>query len=230
MRQLRWIMPGLATVLSVLALGGGTPGSVAAVGTAPAVKPFKGAVVPLGATLRRRMTGRSWHRGCPVPLRKLRVVAFRHHGFDGRIHSGRLVVNAARAGGVLAVMKILFRRRYPIRQARLVDAFGADDHRSMAADNSSSFNCRVRSDRPWMWSQHAYGLAIDLNPVENPWVQPSGWVSPPAGRSFANRSRHRPGMIHRRGGLVRAFARHGWKWAGNWHGPWDYMHFSTSGQ
>lgn len=176
------------------------------------------------------MTGSSWQRGCPVPLRRLRLVRFRHHGFDGRVHQGRLAVNAAYANGILRVMRTLFRRHFRIRRARLVDAYGADDHRSMRADNTSAFNCREVAGRPGVWSEHAYGRAIDLNPVENPWVEPSGRVSPPAGRPYAKRSRHRRGMVNRKGAVVRAFARAGWKWGGNWSGPWDYQHFSTSGR
>jgi poly-gamma-glutamate synthesis protein (capsule biosynthesis protein) len=111
---------------------------------------------------------------------------------------------------------------------RLVDAYGGDDHRSMDADNTSAFNCRTvaGTDR---WSEHAYGRAIDVNPIENPYVTGSGNVSPPAGARFADRSQRARGLIHRGGPVVDAFAAAGWQWGGAWSGTKDYQHFSTSG-
>jgi hypothetical protein len=123
----------------------------------------------------------------------------------------------------------LYHLHYPIRRMRLVDAYGADDHRSMAADNTTAFNCRFVAGRPGVWSEHAYGRAIDVNPVENPYVA-GAHVSPPAGEPFARRSRHRQGMIHRGGPVVRAFASVGWEWAGNWPRVKDYQHFSSTGK
>jgi hypothetical protein len=112
---------------------------------------------------------------------------------------------------------------------RLVDAYGAEDHRSMAADNTSAFNCRFVAGSDGVWSEHAYGRALDLNPLENPYVTESGYVSPPAGAPFADRSRHRRGMVHHGGPVVASFARVGWEWGGNWPWPKDYQHFSASG-
>jgi hypothetical protein len=125
-------------------------------------------------------------------------------------------------------MRELFGLRFPIRRMRLVDAYGADDHRSMAADNTSAFNCRFVAGTG-RWSEHAYGHAIDVNPVENPYVTDGGHVSPPAGAPYADRSRRAAGLIHRRGPVVAAFAKNGWKWGGNWSWPKDYQHFSASG-
>ncbi|MGB7686285.1 MAG: M15 family metallopeptidase [Solirubrobacterales bacterium] len=189
---------------------------------------FHGSVSPIKPQLRQRMTGVSWHRGCPVGFDHLRLLRVGHWGFDGRVHHGRLVVNRDSARPILGVMRTLFRLRFPIRRMRLVDAYGADDHRSMDADNTSAFNCRVvaGTDR---WSEHAYGHAIDLNPRENPYVTASGYVSPVAGKPYADRSRRVPGLIHRRGPVVAAFAAAGWEWGGNWSWPKDYQHFSAHG-
>ena len=112
---------------------------------------------------------------------------------------------------------------------RLVDAYGADDHRWMEADNTSAFNCRsvAGTDR---WSEHAYGRAIDLNPIENPYADGDGYVSPPQGAPFADRSRRAKGLIHRGGPVVAAFAAVGWGWGGNWSWPKDYQHFSATRQ
>lgn len=190
---------------------------------------FQGRAGRIDDATRERMTGVSWHPGCPVGFADLRLLTVSHWGFDGDVHRGRLVVSRDDAVGMLQVMRTLFRLRYPIRQMRLVDTYGADDHRSMDADNTSAFNCRFVAGSPGVWSEHAYGRAIDLNPIENPYVTDSGYVSPPAGGPFANRSRHAKGVIHSGGPVVKAFAAIGWKWGGNWSWPKDYQHFSATG-
>lgn len=190
---------------------------------------FEGSVSKIDAETRERMTGSSWHRGCPVGLGRLRLLRVSHFGFDGEVHFGRLVVNRRFARPILGAMRSLYRHRYPIRRMRLVDAYGADDHRSMAADNTSAFNCRFVAGQPGVWSQHAYGRAIDVNPVENPYVS-GGHVSPPAGRPYADRSRSARGMIHRGDATVRAFAAAGWEWGGRWRPARDYQHFSSNGR
>jgi D-alanyl-D-alanine carboxypeptidase-like protein len=190
---------------------------------------FEGRATRIDAQTRQRMTGVSWRQGCPVGFADLRLLRVSHWGFDGSVHRGRLVVHRDEAQRMLLAMRSLFRQHFPIRQMRLVDAYGADDRRSMAADNTSAFNCRFVAGRPGVWSEHAYGRAIDLNPIENPYVTASGYVSPPAGAPFANRAKHRQGMAHRDGPAVRAFAAAGWEWGGNWPWPKDYQHFSTSG-
>jgi D-alanyl-D-alanine carboxypeptidase-like protein len=193
------------------------------------VPAFDGHTTRIDAKTRQRMAGVSWHRGCPVGFADLRLLTVSHWGFDGRIHRGRLAVHRDAAGEMLAAMRSLYRLRFPIRQMSLVDAYGADDHRSMAADNTSAFNCRFVAGQPGVWSEHAYGRAIDVNPIENPYVTGSGYVSPPAGAPYARRSRHHRGMIHRNGPAAHAFAAVGWEWGGSWPWPRDYQHFSASG-
>ena len=168
------------------------------------------------------------HPGCPVGFNRLRLLKLSVWGFDGRVHRGRLVVNEDAARPMLTAMRHLFALHFPIRRMRLVDAYGADDHRSMEADNTSAFNCRVvnGTDR---WSEHAYGRAIDVNPVENPYADDDGYVSPPQGAPFADRSRRVAGLIHNGGPVVAAFAAVGWDWGGHWSWPKDYQHFSASG-
>jgi D-alanyl-D-alanine carboxypeptidase len=212
-------------LLAVLVLVDLSPPADAA-GKAPA---FRGEVGRVDAATRARMSGVSWRPGCPVGFAELRLLKVTHWGFDGKVHRGRLVVNRDAARGMVGVMRSLFRRRFPIRRMRLVDAYGADDHRSMAADNTSAFNCRYVAGQPGVWSEHAFGRAIDVNPIENPYVTDSGYVSPPAGAPYARRSRHRKGMIHRDGAATAAFAAIGWEWAGNWSWPKDYQHFSATG-
>lgn len=198
--------------------------------TGRAARPFRGHAAPIDPATRRRMVGVSWHRGCPVGLGDLRVLTLTHWGFDGRVHRGRLVVNRDAVGAMLGAMRALYRLHFPIRRMHLVDAYGANDDRSMAADNTSAFNCRFIAGSDGVWSEHAYGRAIDLNPLENPYVTSSGYVSPPGGAPFADRSQRAPGLIHGGGRVVAAFARVGWPWGGDWPWPKDYQHFSASGK
>jgi hypothetical protein len=190
---------------------------------------WRGSSSEIQGKVRDRIVGSSWHEGCPVGIEKLRLLRLRHWGFDGEVHGGRLVVHRGHDTEVLRVMRRLFRKRFPIRRMKLIDAYGADDHRSMNADNTSAFNCRFVAGTS-RWSMHAYGKAIDINPIENPYVTSSGHVSPPAGERFADRSRDAKGMVHGGDLVVRAFRRVGWKWGGNWDWPRDYQHFSANGE
>jgi poly-gamma-glutamate synthesis protein (capsule biosynthesis protein) len=158
-------------VLSCLAALGWASATPAAAG-----EPFAGSVSRIDAGTRRLMVGSSWHRGCPVPIRALRLVRVTYVGFDGEPHHGRLVVHRRWADEVLDVFGRLYRRSFPMRRVRLVDRFGADDRASMRHDNTSAFNCRTVAGTG-TWSQHAYGRAIDINPVENPYVD-GAHVSP----------------------------------------------------
>jgi hypothetical protein len=175
------------------------------------------------------MIGRSWHTGCPVPLRALRLIHMRYWGFDARWHRGEMVVHHAHSDDVVRVFHRLYDVRFPIRRMRLVDRYGADDKRSMAADNTSAFNCRWRAGVCCTWSQHAYGRAIDVDPVENPFLW-HGTVAPPAGAHFLDRSMHRRGMIHLHDEVWWAFHAVGWSWGGTWRHDRDYQHFSSNGR
>ena len=172
---------------------------------------------------------RSWHPGCPVAPAGLRRLRLSYWGFDGRAHTGALVVNAHAVAPLTRVFARLYAARFPVRRLRPIDAYGASDERSLEADNTAAFNCRYAvAAGPKRWSVHAYGLAVDVNPVENPYLE-GGRVHPRAGRAFLDRSRSRPGMATRGGVLVRAFASVGWQWGGRWTGSPDYQHFSATG-
>jgi len=167
----------------------------------------------------------SYRAGCPVSPARLRTVRVSYWGFDGNPRAGRIVVASRVAPDVLAVFRILWNERFPLRRLQPVSAYRGSDDASMAADNTSGFNCRFVGGTS-RWSNHAYGEAIDVNPVENPYVQGSR-VSPPAGRAFVDRNRYRKGMAMPNGVLVRAFAAVGWKWGASFG---DYQHFSTTGR
>jgi hypothetical protein len=172
----------------------------------------------------------SWHSGCPVGPSQLRRVRLRYLGFDGKAHLGQLIVNARVTADVVAVFRTLYGARFPIRRMQPIDVFHGSDSRSTAADNTSSFNCRFAvAAGPKHWSMHAYGEAIDINTVENPYIQ-SGRVSPANAKAYADRTNVRPGMAVEGNVLVRAFALAGWSWGGRWAGSPDYQHFSTSGR
>jgi hypothetical protein len=209
-------------VLAAVVAGAATLSGVAA-----ASPKFQTRITRVDADTRAAMIGSSWHKGCPVPIRHLRLLRASFWGFDGKVHPGRLVVNKDQAVRLQWVMRRLFRVHFPIRRMRLVDAYGGNDRRSMAANNTSAFNCRPVAGTS-RWSEHAYGRAIDVNPIQNPYVS-NRKASPPAGSRYIDRSRHRRGMIHAGDSVVRAFAAQGWGWGGYWRSIKDYQHFSASG-
>ena len=171
----------------------------------------------------------SWRPGCPVAPSGLRRLRLSYWGFDGRPHAGALIVNTRAVAPLTSVFARLYAARFPLRRLRPIDAYGGSDERSLDADNTAAFNCRYAvAAGPKRWSVHAYGLAIDVDPVENPYLE-GGRVHPRAGRAYLDRSRSRPGMATRGGLLVRAFAAVGWQWGGRWTGSPDYQHFSATG-
>jgi hypothetical protein len=140
-----------------------------------------------------------------------------------------VIVHAEVARDLLAVLRRLYERRFPIHRLTPVDAYGASDFRSIEADNTSAFNCRY-VDGTTRWSEHAYGRAIDVNPIENPYVSSTGTTSHPTSVPFLRRAPYRSGMALDGGDLVEAFAAVGWSWGGHWSGAKDYQHFSASGR
>jgi hypothetical protein len=191
----------------------------------PALPPFNANVQPVTEA----ELGRSWHAGCPVGPPDLRELLVSYVGFDGRSHRGVLGVNRAVTDELTVVFRRLYAARFPIRRMLPVAAYGGSDDRSMAADNTSAFNCRYAvATGPERWSVHAYGEAVDVNTVENPYLE-GGRVLPPAGRRFTDRTKVRRGMAVAGGVLVRAFAAAGWQWGGRWRGSPDWQHFSKTG-
>ena len=182
---------------------------------------FTGSVEPVRwADLRH-----SYRDGCPVPPARLRTIRVSFWDFAGEPQEGRIVVARRVAADVVTIFRKLWEARFPVRRLQPVSAYRGSDDASMAADNTSGFNCRFVGGTS-RWSMHAYGEAIDVNPVENPYVRGST-VSPSAGRAFLDRTRYRKGMAVGGGVLVRAFAAAGWKWGASFG---DYQHFSTTGR
>jgi D-alanyl-D-alanine carboxypeptidase len=242
MLTVRRTLLGIALLLVTVACGGRPPApradtvaGAAATSTtterAAQARRFAFSAARLGPATRARVSGSSWHAGCPVGLDDLRLLRIGYRGFDGRDHVGKLIVAANAVPAMQRAFGMLFRARFPIRRMRLVDDYGASDFRSIDADNTSAFNCRPATGST-RFSEHAYGRAVDINPIENPYVYPNGTTVHAASRPFLDRSRHRPGMSFRGGVLVRAFAGAGWGWGGNWRPPsaTDYQHFSATGR
>lgn len=172
------------------------------------------------------MTGVSWRRGCPVAIADLRRVKLTYWGFDGARHRGELIVHRSVARDVVDVFHTLYTIRFPVRKMLPVDRFGADDNASMAAGNTSAFNCRPKTGSTSGFSVHSYGKAIDINTVENPYVK-GPVVQPPAGKAFLNRENVRPGMIRHGDRVWQAFTEHGFAWGGDWTSLKDYQHFEV---
>ena len=185
---------------------------------------FESSVGPLGAS----DLPSSWREGCPLDVESLRAVDVSHIGYDGEVHTGRLIVAGEVASDIVEVMSRLFEAGFPIERIEPVDVYDGDDDLSMAANNTSAFNCRPVTGGT-SWSEHSYGSAIDVNPLVNPYVT-GGTVLPPQGAVYADRSLDAPGMIHDGDVVVEAFAAYGWVWGGTWSSPKDYQHFSISGR
>lgn len=217
----------LALLVLLLAAGGVVGGPAApgpaSPGTAAAAPP----VFRISAVTAARL-GSSHRRGCPVAVADLRLVTVTHARPDGTTAQGELVVHRDAANAVVAVFRSLLVARFPVAQVRTVEAYGSDDGRSMAANNTSAYNCR-RTTGGTGWSEHAYGRALDLNPVQNPYVRRTT-VLPAAGRAYVDRARPRPGMVLAGDVVVRAFTAVGWKWGGAYTSLKDYQHFSASGR
>jgi hypothetical protein len=174
--------------------------------------------------------GKSWHSGCPVAPSQLRALEVGYWGFDGKSHTGVLIVNSNVVAAIRTAFAQIAQAHFPIRQIEPVAAYGGNDNRSMAHDNTSGFNCRLAvTSGPPSWSEHAYGDAVDIDPFENPY-RLDGKVLPPSATQYADRSKHRRGMIFAGGPVVRAFDAIGWGWGGRWSGSPDYQHFSVNGR
>ena len=193
---------------------------------------FSATVVRVGPRLRERMAF-SYHAGCPVRLRALRYLRVSYVDFRGSARTGEMVVHATQARAVVRVFRRLYDERWPIRRMRLVDDYRGDDDLSMAANNTSAFNCRLVASGA-RWSEHSYGRAVDVNPVQNPYVVGSS-VAPEEGREYAAVDRSADaapvrGVIRSDDVVVAAFAGIGWEWGGDWVNSKDYQHFSASGR
>lgn len=170
-----------------------------------------------------RIKGKSYKDNCRLPLDELRYLQIAHYDGDGNIQEGEIICNAAIAEDLLDIFRNLFNARYPIERVRLIDEYDADDVKSMQANNTSCFNFRQIAGSNKL-SKHALGLAIDINPLYNPYVKGSE-VSPPEGRPYADRKKENPYKIDESDLCYQEFIAHGFTWGGAWKSLKDYQHF-----
>ncbi len=161
---------------------------------------------------------------CP-PWERLCRLRLSYHDFAGEAQPGTLVVDVRAVPALTRIFEKLFLAGFPIGSMRPIDEFDGDDRASMAANNCSAFNFRLIEGQPRL-SHHSLGIAVDINPLQNPMVLPDR-TEPPEGAAFLNRQSCLPGMILRPGVVVRAFEAEGWCWGGDWPDLRDYHHFSA---
>jgi hypothetical protein len=197
--------------------------------------PFLHSIGPVPATARHEaVASHHWYAKCPVPFSGLRVVTLSYWGFDHRTHVGQMIVNAQVAPAVARIFGRLYEMRFPIHHMALDDEYGTRKQVPADGDVTYSMSCRAAVPSPCTggttthsWSMHAYGEAIDINPVENPYVG-CGMTRDKTALSYLNRGNVRRGMVTP--AVVKAFASVGWGWGGGWFGSTkDYMHFSDNG-
>jgi hypothetical protein len=182
-----------------------------------------GGVTP---AIRTRM-GETWSAACPVGLSSLRYVTVVFRGFDGKAHRGELVVAASAASKVVSVFRSLYAVSFPIEEMRIPTTADMRAKPTGDGNNTAAYVCRAARGQT-RFSQHAYGLAIDVNPFDNPQVK-RDLVVPELASAYKDRSWRRPGMFLPGGSAVRAFTAIGWGWGGTWTSQKDYMHFSATG-
>jgi hypothetical protein len=195
---------------------------------APSTAPAAPAPAPAGPSVRpvtAAELGDTWRPGCPVGPEGLRLIELDYLGVDGQTHRGNLVVNADAVDDVIAIFDDLRWLGYPVEKMQTVDHYpGADDELSMRDNNTSAFNCRPLPGST-AWSLHAYGRAVDVNPLINPYLDKAGDLQPKTAGRYLDRTLADPALLKAGDPAVRAFTDRGWRWGGAWRDPVDYQHF-----
>lgn len=180
-------------------------------------------IQPLSDSIFQRMQGKSYPHDCVVKRDDLRYLTVLHVDAKGKEHKGELVCNKAIADDLIDIFRELYRARYPIERMHLIDDYDAEDERSMRDNNTSCFCYRAISGSKKL-SKHAQGLAVDINPLYNPYVK-GAKVQPKTGRRYVNRRRAYIYKIEPGDLLCRLMKQHGFTWGGNWRSLKDYQHF-----
>ncbi len=171
----------------------------------------------------RMIEKKVWSSECVIPIQRLKLLNVSHYNFEYEVTAGQIIVLDSMVNSVISIFKELFNLKFPIHSIRLIDEFDGDDELSMDANNSSCFNFR-KIEGSELLSIHSYGLAIDVNPLQNPFIQ-EGKIFPSSGKEFLDRSNKRPGMVEP---IVEIFYDFGFTvWGGNWQEPVDYHHFQV---
>ena len=193
---------------------------------------FKSNVSEITPEIKARMVkGNSWHNGCPVALEDLRYLQLTYLNFDAKVVKGELIVHKDVALDVVYIFEELFNKNYAINKMELISNYNGNDWESIEADNTSAFNCRSVTGKKKKWSQHAYGKAIDINPIENPYVSKTGYIAHKASLKYKKRRHKDIYNLEDRAVLLeddiatKIFKDYGWSWGGDWNTIKDYQHF-----
>jgi hypothetical protein len=179
---------------------------------------------PVPAPLLERIRHTTWHPGCPVAPEDLRQLTLTYLDFEGKQRTGTLLIDKDLADEAVRIFQSLFQHGFSIERMTPIEDYGGDDRASMAANNTSAFNCRDATGKPGIFSNHSWGRAIDINPLTNPYVK-GDTVLPPAGRRYLDRTRAFKGSILKDSFIVQEFEKAGWTWGGLWPDRQDYQHF-----
>lgn len=172
------------------------------------------------------MMNNSYREDGPVKLSELVLVKVRYINFENEEKNGEIVVNKKLAGDIQAIFQELYEARFPIEKIRLIDEYGNSDELSMADNNTYAFSVRPKTGKK-SFSKHAYGFAIDINPVQNPYIK-NNIIEPQNSKNYLDRKNIRKGMIVKGDVCYNAFKKRGWTWGGEWKSLKDYQHFEKS--
>jgi len=205
--------------------------TIALVLTSTILAEYSSSISPITPEIKKRMIkGNSWRKGCPVSLNNLRYLRLKHINFNGKDVMGEIIVHKEVSAEVTEIFEVLYEEGYPINKMRLVSDYKGNDWQSIESDNTSAFNCRTATGSK-KWSKHSYGKAIDINPIENPYISRKGYISHKAAKTYRERvhknSTHvDKAVLLKNDNAVQIFKKYGWKWGGDWTGVKDYQHFS----
>ena len=177
----------------------------------------------------KQMEGITYQKECPVSLDDLRIVNVKYLGFDDKEHFGDIVVHKDISLEVSKIFEELFSINYPINKIFPIEKYSGDDFESIENDNTSAFNCRL-AEGSTKYSKHSYGKAIDINPLENPYVYKNGTTSHKDSVKYLTRissleSAENKAVLIPSSQAVQIFKKYGWKWGGDWKNIKDYQHF-----
>lgn len=182
------------------------------------------AYAPLSEEVTARITGISYKENDEIKLENLVYVQISYWGFDDKEHIGEIIVNEKVADEIVEIFKELYEAKYPIERIRIIDEYDANDELSMLDNNTSAFCYREIAGSNGKLSKHSYGIAIDINPVQNPYVK-NDVILPETGKEYLDRDNVRKGMIVEGDACHEAFKKRGWTWGGDWNSLKDYQHF-----
>lgn len=194
---------------------------------------YQGYVYPIAPKLKAKMiAGNSWQEGCPVHTDELRYLRMTYIDFNGEDQVGELIVHKEIAEEMIQILGEMYAVGYPIRQMRLISDFDGNDWQSIEADNTSAFNCRKATGSK-KWSNHAYGKAIDMNPIENPYISRKGYISHKASQKYRQRvhednSPEDRAVLLKDDPVTKILKSYGYHWGGDWKTVKDYQHFDKN--